>query len=105
MRLRWLVLALVVAGVLMIGAIASRADREIPATLTGRITAVVDDDEVLIEANHQRYKLDLPDACKPALSNGVLTVGSVVTASGKMEAGDRELEVSVVRMNGRQVCP
>lgn len=105
MRLRWLVLALVVAGMLITGAIASRAGKEVPATLTGRITAVVDDDEVLIEANNQRYKLDLPDACKPALRNGVLRVGSVVTASGKLELDDRELDVSVVQMNGRQVCP
>lgn len=105
MQLRWLVLALVVAGTLITGAIASRAGKEVPATLTGHITAVVDDDEVLIEANNQRYKLDLPDACKPALRNGVLRVGSVVTASGKLELDDRELDVSVVQMDGRQVCP
>ncbi|URR35859.1 hypothetical protein NBE99_01635 [Thermosynechococcus sp. HN-54] len=105
MRLRWLVLALMVAAMLITGAIASRAGKEVPATLTGRITAVVDDDEVLIEANNQRYKLDLPDACKPALRNGVLRVGSVVTARGKMERGDRELDVSVIQMEGRQVCP
>ncbi|WNC31439.1 MULTISPECIES: hypothetical protein [unclassified Thermosynechococcus] len=105
MQLRWLVLALVVAGMLSTGAIASRAGKEVPATLTGRITAVVDEDEVLLEANNQRYKLDLPDACKPALRNGVLRVGGVVTASGKLELDDRELDVSVVQMNGRRVCP
>ncbi|QSF48169.1 MULTISPECIES: hypothetical protein [unclassified Thermosynechococcus] len=105
MQLRWLVLALGVAGMLSTGAIASRAGKEVPATLTGRITAVVDEDEVLLEANNQRYKLDLPDACKPALRNGVLRVGGVVTASGKLELDDRELDVSVVQMNGRRVCP
>ncbi|HIK36147.1 MULTISPECIES: hypothetical protein [unclassified Thermosynechococcus] len=105
MGLRGLVLTLVVAGMLITGAIAGRAGKEVPATLTGRMTAVVDDDEVLIEANNQRYKLDLPDACKPALRTGVLRVGSVVTASGKLELDDHELDVSVVQMNGRQVCP
>ncbi|WP_298615088.1 hypothetical protein [uncultured Thermosynechococcus sp.] len=44
-------------------------------------------------------------SAKSALRNGVLRVGSVVTAGGKLELDDRELDVWVVQMNGPQVCP
>ncbi|WP_448524555.1 hypothetical protein [Parathermosynechococcus lividus] len=46
--------------------------------------------------------LHLPP-CKPALRNGTLKVGSTIT--GELDRGDREMDVSNVRMGNRQICP
>lgn len=105
MQLRWFVLALVVAGTLITGAIAARADDDIYTTLTGKITAILDNDEVLIESNRQRYKLDLPDGCKRLVLNGTLQVDRSVSAQGKLDRGDREMEVDVLSRGGRRICP
>ncbi len=105
MPLRLAVFMALVAGSVVTVAIGVRADDDIRTTLTGKITSLLEDDEVMIEANNQRYKLDLPDACKPALRNGTLKVGSTITASGELDRSDREMDVSSVRIGNRQICP
>ncbi|WP_448534085.1 hypothetical protein [Parathermosynechococcus lividus] len=105
MPLRSALLLVVVGGSLVTGVLPVRADDNIRTTLTGKITSIVDDDDVMLEANNQRYELDLPDACKPAVRNGTLKVGSTITVSGELDRGDREMDVKVVRMENRQICP
>ncbi|WP_448514423.1 hypothetical protein [Parathermosynechococcus lividus] len=43
-------------------------------------------------------------ACKPAVRNGTLKVGSTIIASGELDRGDREMDAKV-RMENRQICP
>ncbi|XFA71836.1 hypothetical protein RYO59_000053 [Thermosynechococcaceae cyanobacterium Okahandja] len=105
MPLRSVVLLVLVAGSVAAGVIPSRADDDVRTTLTGKMTSILEDDEVMLEANNQSYKLDLPDACKPALRNGELKVGTRIIVSGELDRGDREMDVNSVRMGNRQVCP
>jgi|GEM_PF-4525208 len=105
MPLRSVVLLVLVAGSVVAGAIPSHADDDVRTTLTGKITSILEDDEVMLEANNQSYKLDLPDACKPTLRNGELKAGTRIIVSGELDRGDRKMDVDSVRMGNRQVCP